>query len=59
VCREFVNLRKTSISFVMSVRLSAWNDSAVTGGILMKLGIWAFFSNICWENSSFVKIWQE
>ena len=42
---EFVKFRKTTISFVMSVRLSAWN-SAPTGRILMKLDIWDFFENL-------------
>ena len=33
------NLRKATNSFVMSVRLSAWNGTAVTGRILTKSGI--------------------
>jgi hypothetical protein len=32
----FAILRNTIISFVMSVRLSAWNGSTSTGRILMK-----------------------
>ena len=36
---EFANLRKTTISFVMSVCLSAWNNSAPTGRIVMKSDI--------------------
>ena len=32
-------LRKATISFVMSVRLFAWNNSAATGWILMKFEI--------------------
>jgi hypothetical protein len=35
-----------SISFVMSVRLSAWNNSAPTGRISMKFDIWGFFENL-------------
>jgi hypothetical protein len=52
----FAKLRKATISFVMSVRPSAWNKSAPTGRIFMKFGE---FSKICCENSGFVKIWQE
>jgi hypothetical protein len=32
----FAKLRKTTINFFMSVRLSAWNNSAPTGRIFMK-----------------------
>jgi len=32
----FKELRKETISFVMSVRLSTWNNSAPTGWIFMK-----------------------
>jgi hypothetical protein len=35
----FAKLQIAAISFVMSVRLSAWNNSAPTGRIFMKLGI--------------------
>jgi len=36
----FAKLRKATISFViLSVRLSAWNNSAPTGRIFMKFGI--------------------
>jgi hypothetical protein len=35
----FAKLRKATISFVMSVRLSAWNNSISTGRILMKFDI--------------------
>ena len=41
----------------LSVRPSAWNSSASTGRILMKLYIWAFFENK--SNLSFIKIRQE
>jgi len=44
---EIAKLRKATISFIMSVcvsvRPSAWNNSASTGGILMKFDIWIFF----------------
>ena len=36
-------LRKATISFVISVRLSVWNNSAPIGRILMKLCIVVFF----------------
>ena len=36
-------MRKVTISFVMSVRVSAWNSSAPTGRIFMKFHIWLFF----------------
>jgi len=37
-----------------SVRPQIWNNSASTERIFMKFCIWVFF-----ENSSFIKIWQE
>ena len=44
----------------MSVRLSARNNLATARRIFMKFDIWVFFEKKnCWENSSFVKIWQE
>ena len=66
VLGAFVKLQKATISFVMSVcfsvppsvRPSAWNNSALTGRILMKFRIWVFFE-ICEKISSFVRIWQE
>jgi hypothetical protein len=46
----FAKLRKATISFVMfvrlSVRLSAWNNSAPTEWIFMKFDIWWFFENL-------------
>ena len=36
-------LQKAAVSFVMSVSLSAWNDLAPTGWILMKFNISASF----------------
>jgi hypothetical protein len=58
----FAKLRKATISFVMSfrlsprlyVRLSAWNNSAPTGRIFMKFVI--SVSKICPENPSCIKI---
>jgi len=45
----FAKLRKATISFVMSVCLSvcpsAWNTSAPTEWIFIKLDIWTFFEN--------------
>jgi hypothetical protein len=57
----FAKLRKATISFVMSVRLSirphrtprlpldgfSWNF------------LFEYFSKICWQNSSVIKMWQE
>jgi hypothetical protein len=42
----YAKLREGSISFVMSVRPSAWNNWAPTGRIFMKFGIWVFFQNL-------------
>ena len=46
----FAKLRKATISFVMHVRPSvspsAWNNSASTGRIFIKLHIWPFFENL-------------
>ena len=43
----FVNLRKATISFVVSARpslcLSAWKNSFPTGRIFVKFDIWGFF----------------
>ena len=36
----FAKLRKATITFDMSVRLSAWNDSAPTGQNFMKIFQW-------------------
>ena len=35
----FVKLRKTALTFMMSVRPSVWNNSALNGRIFMKFGI--------------------
>ena len=44
-------------SSCLSVRPSAWNNSAPTGRILVN--ILEYFSKICPENSRFIQIWQE
>ena len=49
-------LQRVTISFAMSVCLSAWNNSASTGQIFVNL-IFEYFSNICWGNLNFVKNW--
>jgi hypothetical protein len=59
---SFAKLRKATISFVMSVRLtvrpSSWNDSARTGRIFMKFDIWEYFENLS-RTFSAIKIGQE
>jgi hypothetical protein len=40
------NLRKATVSFVLSVCPSAWNKSVPTGRICMKLDIWILFQNM-------------
>jgi hypothetical protein len=52
--RAFAKLRKATISFVMSVRPSAWNNSTLTGRIFMKFDI-EHFSKLRQECSSFIK----
>ena len=46
----FAKLRKVTISFVVSVRLftclSAWNNSATTGRVLMRRDTWVCFKNL-------------
>jgi len=39
-------LRKATVSFVMSVRLCAWNNSVPTGRVFMKSDIWVFLENV-------------
>jgi len=50
-------LRKATVSFIMSVRQSAWNKSSPTGRIFMKFYIWGFLK--IWKNSSFITVLQE
>ena len=42
----FKLVRQIAESFVMYVRMSAWNDSAPTGRMFMKFDIWGFFENL-------------
>ena len=42
----FAKLQKATIIFVMSVRLSAWNNSAPTGRIFMKFDTSVVFENV-------------
>ena len=51
--------RKTTISFVMSVRPSAWDIFAPTGRIFVKFYIWVCLRKSVEKNSSFTKIGQE
>jgi hypothetical protein len=53
----FAKLRKATIIFVMSVRLSASNNSVPSGKFLYNL-VFENFSKICGENSSVIKIGQ-
>jgi hypothetical protein len=48
---------RTTITFVISARLYAWNNSSPTGRIFMKVHILVLKN--CLENSSFVQIGQE
>jgi len=54
----FENPQKATISFVMSVRLSARNYSRPARRIFMKIVTWVF-SNICREDSRSVNTRQE
>jgi hypothetical protein len=51
-------LRPVCLPVCLSVRLSAWNNSAPTGRIFMNL-LFEYFSKICGEIWSSIKIWQE
>jgi hypothetical protein len=42
----FTKLLKATISFVMSVRLYAWNNLASAKRIFKKFDIWAFFEKL-------------
>ena len=59
----FSKLWKSTFSFVMAVHLcihlSAQNNTALPGWIFMKFDILRIFLKMFWENSSFIKIWQE
>jgi len=56
--REYL-LRHVYPSVYPSVRQPAWNNTAPTGRIFMKFGVQVFFENICRENLSSNKTWQE
>ena len=49
-------LRHVCLSVRPSVLPSTWNNSAPEVWILIKFDIWAFFSSVFRENSSFIKI---
>jgi hypothetical protein len=49
VLGAFAKLRKATTTFAMSVRLSAWKNSAPTGRILMKVNIEYFSKNLSAE----------
>ena len=54
---EFAKLRKATMSFVMSLRLFAWNSSVATDGFSWNL-IYEYCSKLCRENFSVIKIWK-
>ena len=54
----FAKLRKAAMRFVVSVCLSAWNNSAPTWRNFIKFDIWVFFENLSGK-FKFVKIGQE
>jgi hypothetical protein len=56
VCRRVHNIANAPISFVMSIRPSAWNSTAPTGRILMKFDL---FKKLRRENSSLIKVREE
>jgi hypothetical protein len=47
--RRVGRIATSEISFVMSVRPPAWNNSAPTGRIFMKFDIWVFCENMSWR----------
>ena len=53
----FAKFRKATISFVMTVRLSASNNLALTGRIVFETEIWICVANMS-RNSRVMKIWQ-
>ena len=56
----FAELRKSTVSYVMSVRPSAWKNSAPAGRICLKFWSWGGeFSEVCRENWCLVNIEQE
>jgi len=52
-------LRKTIIIIVMSVHPSVRTEQFGSHRTdSMKFDIWVYSEKNCWENSSFIKIWQ-
>ena len=49
-------LTSSCLSVCLSVRQSPWDKSAPTGWNCV---IFVYFSKICQENTSFIKVWQE
>jgi len=43
ILNAFKKLQKTTVSIIMSVLPSAWNNYAPTGWIFMEFDIWGFF----------------
>ena len=52
---ELAKLREATISFVMSVRPSTWNNSASTWRIFIKYDTWIFFENVSKKNQNSLK----
>jgi hypothetical protein len=46
----FAKLRKETLGFAMSVRLSAWKKWGLTGRIFVKLDVRRFFENLLEKN---------
>jgi len=61
----FAKLRETTVSFVMLVRPSVRPPARSHGTTWLSLDgypwnlVFWYFSEVCWENSGFIKIWQE
>ena len=55
--RRYRKISKSDYYFGMSVRPSEWRNSVLSGRIFMKF--YEYFSKICRENSTFIKIWSE
>jgi len=44
--RHVCRIAKKTISFFMSVRPSAWNNSAPIGRVFLKYDVWVFLENL-------------
>jgi hypothetical protein len=54
----FLNFPKATISFVTSIRPSVWpHKTQLPLNEFPRNLIFQYFSKICWENSSLIKIW--